>query len=126
MQVEMTPLQNARTYHRLLSARKAELLRELRSALGELAAEEKTEEDMAAIYHDQFVTQRMVNLDYTELKLVDAALYRLAAKTFGRCQECGCLISSRRLHAIPWAVRCLECEERDTRAAAMQTEEVFV
>jgi DnaK suppressor protein len=122
MKPEMTPMQNARTYRRLLSARKFALLSELRTALEELAAKER-EEDMAAAYHDEFVTEQIANLDYKELKLVDAALNRLQSGTFGKCQECGCLIAARRLHALPWAVRCLECEERGTPAGASPTDQ---
>ena len=128
MKIEFTPMQNARAYRRLLSARKSELLLELRTALEELAVKER-EEDRAAAFHDQFVTEQMAKLDYTELKLVDAALDRLSSGTFGRCEECGCLIRSRRLQAVPWAVRCLACEERATPAAAAPAgypKEVFV
>jgi RNA polymerase-binding transcription factor DksA len=128
MKPEMTPLQNARTYRRLLSAKKFELLSELRTALDELAVTER-EGDMAGVYHDQVVTEGLANLDYKELKLVDAALGRLAAGTFGKCEECKCLIASRRLHAVPWAARCLACEERGTPAAeapTAQAKEVLV
>jgi RNA polymerase-binding transcription factor DksA len=128
MKIELTPAQNSRAYRRALSARKFELLADLRAALEGLVIKE-SEEDMAAAYHDQFVTERVANLDYSELKLVDAALDRIDAGTFGKCQECGCLIAARRLHAIPWAVHCLACEERSTPAAgafAGHPEEVFV
>lgn len=128
MKTELTPMQNAGTYRRLLSAKKFELLSELRTALEGLAVKER-EDDMAAAFHDQFVSEQVANLDYTELKLVDAALDRLAAGTFGRCKVCGCLIAARRLHAVPWAARCLECEEHSTSAAVTATansKEVFV
>ncbi len=126
MKIEMTPLQNARTYRRLLSAKKFELLSELRTALEELTARER-EQDMAAACQDEFVTERLVNLDYKELKLVDTALDRLASGTYGKCQECGCLIASRRLQAVPWAVHCLACEEHQASpgAPATRTEEVL-
>jgi RNA polymerase-binding transcription factor DksA len=128
MKTELTPMKNACTYRRLLAAKKFELHSELRTALEGLDVNER-QDDMAAAFHDQFVNEQVANLDYTELKLVDAALDRLALGAFGRCQVCGCLIAARRLHAVPWAVRCLECEEHSTSAAVTPTahsKEVFV
>jgi len=50
------------------------------------------------------------------LQRIDAALARLAAGKYGNCAECGTAISSQRLRALPFAVRCIECEA--TREAA--------
>jgi DnaK suppressor protein len=50
------------------------------------------------------------------LRRIDAALARLAAGKYGNCAECGTAISSQRLRALPFAVRCIECEA--TREAA--------
>ena len=43
---------------------------------------------------------------------VEEALRRLQDGTYGRCQICGQPIPDRRLEAIPWAIRDVECEER--------------
>ncbi len=43
---------------------------------------------------------------------VEEALRRLQDGTYGRCLTCGLPIPDRRLEAIPWAVRDVECEER--------------
>jgi DnaK suppressor protein len=42
---------------------------------------------------------------------VEEALRRLQDGTYGRCVTCGQPIPERRLEAIPWAVRDVECEE---------------
>ncbi len=44
------------------------------------------------------------------LDKITAALDRLDDGTFGYCYECGKEISSRRLRALPFAVRCTDCE----------------
>jgi DnaK suppressor protein len=44
------------------------------------------------------------------LQRIDAALARVAAGTYGDCSECGSPIPSQRLRALPFAVRCLDCE----------------
>lgn len=43
---------------------------------------------------------------------VDEALQRLALGRYGLCAACGEPISPARLMALPFAVRCLACQER--------------
>ena len=43
---------------------------------------------------------------------IEEALRRLQEGTYGRCLTCGRPIPDRRLEAIPWAVRDVECEKR--------------
>jgi RNA polymerase-binding protein DksA len=45
-----------------------------------------------------------------QLELVDAALARLEAGTFGTCQQCGKSIAVERLEALPWAALCIDCQ----------------
>lgn len=47
-----------------------------------------------------------------ELDLVDAALRRIEAGTYGQCIDCGCDIPAARLHAAPEAPRCIACQEK--------------
>jgi DnaK suppressor protein len=46
-----------------------------------------------------------------ELALVDAALARLDAGTFGTCLRCGNDIAPARLEALPWAAYCIACQK---------------
>jgi len=54
------------------------------------------------------------------LNKIDAALRRLEENTYGDCFECGDEISQARLRALPFAVRCKDCEE--AREVAEQRE----
>jgi len=54
------------------------------------------------------------------LTKIGEALSRLEEGTFGYCFECGDEISERRLRALPFAVRCKDCEE--AREVAEQRE----
>ena len=52
------------------------------------------------------------------LALVDAALARLDAGTFGACLRCHRPIAGARLEALPWAAHCIDCQsaiDRDRR-----------
>ena len=45
------------------------------------------------------------------LNKIDVALRRLDEGTYGQCFECGEEIPEARLRALPFAVRCKDCEE---------------
>ncbi len=45
-----------------------------------------------------------------QLELVDTALARLDAGTFGACLRCGQPIPAARLEALPWAAHCIDCQ----------------
>jgi DnaK suppressor protein len=64
----------------------------------------------------QNATDRVLALDilsrnwHTKL-LVEEALQRVGAGTFGTCESCEESIPERRLEAIPWAKFCIRCQE---------------
>jgi RNA polymerase-binding protein DksA len=45
----------------------------------------------------------------SQLALVETALARIDAGTFGRCTRCGKPIALERLEALPWAEHCIGC-----------------
>ena len=47
-----------------------------------------------------------------ELEAIQAALARIDAGTYGRCETCGEMMSAARLTAMPTARRCVACQER--------------
>jgi DnaK suppressor protein len=60
----------------------------------------------------QSVGIKMVDIRQEELIKMDAAERKLREGTYGICEECGEEISEERLEAMPYAVRCLQDEER--------------
>lgn len=46
------------------------------------------------------------------LENVELALKKIANDTYGICDECGQTISLERLDTIPWATRCIECQQK--------------
>lgn len=53
----------------------------------------------------------VIQMKAETLNKVDAALRRLDEGIYGRCFECDGEIAERRLRALPFAVRCRDCEE---------------
>jgi RNA polymerase-binding transcription factor DksA len=46
---------------------------------------------------------------------LDEALHRINERTYGACVACGGKISSKRLMAVPEALRCMRCQEEAER-----------
>ena len=65
----------------------------------------------------------LIQMKAETLNKIEEALRRLEEGSFGYCFECGEEISERRLRALPFAVRCKDCEE--AREAAQQRERVM-
>ena len=62
----------------------------------------------------------LIQMKAETLNKIDEALHRLEEGTYGFCFECGEEISEKRLRALPFAVRCKDCEE--AREIAVQRE----
>ena len=83
-------------------------------AAGIEAPEQMTYGSQAAAASQVFAQQRDLALRERaekELMLVETALERLDAGTFGRCQRCGREVAAARLQAIPWAAHCIDCQK---------------
>ena len=64
----------------------------------------------------------LIQMKAETLAKINDALGRLEAATYGNCSDCGGEISEQRLRALPFAVRCKECEQ--TREVAAEREKV--
>jgi DnaK suppressor protein len=60
----------------------------------------------------------LLQIKVETLKAIDAATPRLEEGNYGRCVECDDEIHTARLQALPFAVRCRECEA--TRESAVE------
>jgi len=93
-----------------LEAERTRLREELAATI--IAPGQMTYGSQAAAATQVFEQQRDLALrDRAEqqLDLVEGALARLDAGTFGRCLRCGRPIAPARLEALPWAEHCIDC-----------------
>ena len=58
----------------------------------------------------------LIQMKAETLNKIDEALRRLEEGSYGNCFECGEEISQQRLRALPFAVRCKDCEEAREQA----------
>jgi DnaK suppressor protein len=104
---------------RILEERRREILSEVQEKMrdvrsigasgegqGVLDAAETTEADI-----QDDIELALIQMKSETLHKIEEALTRLDEKTYGNCNECGDEILERRLRALPFAVRCKDCEE---------------
>jgi RNA polymerase-binding transcription factor DksA len=68
--------------------------------------------DLATDNFQQEVAAGVLQNEQQALAAIAAALDRLDAGTYGRCEGCGRAIPEGRLQALPYASQCVACEER--------------
>jgi len=113
---------------RILEERRREILSEVQGKIrdvrsesanspttGVLDAAETSESDI-----QDDIEFALIQMKAETLHKIEEALRRLEEGTFGYCFECGEEISERRLRALPFAVRCKDCEQE--REVAQQRE----
>jgi len=104
---------------RILEERRREILNEVQVKMrdvrafgasgegqGVLDAAESSEADI-----QDDIELALIQMKSETLHKIEEALARLEEGTYGNCFECGDEISERRLRALPFAVRCKDCEE---------------
>jgi len=100
-----------------LVAERRRLVDELGEAID--APGQMTYGSQAAAASQVFAQQRDLALRdraIQQLELVEAALARLDAGTYGICLRCGRAIAEGRLEALPWVAHCIDCQTAIDRA----------
>lgn len=99
----------------LLEDRRREILEKLRS-LREAPADQAAGADAEELSVSDLVRDldcALMEMTSESLRRIDEALRRLADGRYGECAECGREISEARLKALPFALLCLPCQERE-------------
>ena len=117
---------------KMLDERRAQLHAEVQGKMRDVRAEGawggKLNEVLDAVESSEADIQEdiefaLIQMKSETLNKVEAAIRRLEEGTYGDCFECGDEISEARLRALPFAVRCKDCEE--ARETAEQRERMM-
>ena len=118
------PGDRATELKRLLTARRDELLGRVKHGIDEARADLAGHDDAvldegetSAVNIQQDVAFALIQMNAEMLRLLDAALARLDVGTYGQCVGCRHAIAEQRLRALPFAVRCRDCEDARERDA---------
>jgi RNA polymerase-binding transcription factor DksA len=108
MEDEMTVMQTDRKAQ--LLARRADLIRRIDAAEAELESHSSRDwDDQALLRETDEVLSGLGLSAQAEARMVDAALARIDAGTFGICARCGADIGADRLDAVPYTPFCRDC-----------------
>ena len=111
---------------KMLEERRRELLSAVQGKIRDVRAEGGRERDVldqgesSEVDIQEDIEFALIQMKSETLNKINEALRRLDEGTYGNCFECGEEIAHPRLRALPFAVRCKECEE--TRENAEQRE----
>ena len=75
------------------------------------AAAQKLSGDQALMNAERERDLSLMEMRNRSRQMIDAALARLDEGTYGRCEDCDKEISEKRLQAVPFARRCLTCQQ---------------
>ena len=102
---------------KMLENRRRELVTEVQGRIRDVRAEGSKERDVldqgesSEVDIQDDIEFALIQMKSETLSKVNEALRRLDENTYGNCFECGDEITEARLRALPFAVRCKECEE---------------
>jgi DnaK suppressor protein len=102
-------------FQAILARKEAELLHAGRGREG--ITIEKSADQMDEIQYalERDLAIHNVDHDFTLLRDIRAAQDRIRDGTYGICIQCEEAISPKRLKALPWAARCINCQEAADR-----------
>jgi DnaK suppressor protein len=116
-------------FQRILERREVELAQVLRSRDGIAIETSPDQMDEIQYASERDLAIRNVDQESNLLRQVKAALQRIQDGSFGTCIECDCAIGRKRLAAVPWAARCIQCQEaadRDRQERAESVSQILV
>ena len=101
----------------MLEARRRELVQDvlgrIRGARAENANQRQAVDqgEVSELDTQDEIEFALIQMKAETLNRIDAALRRLDEGSYGNCFQCGDEIAHPRLRALPFAVRCKDCEE---------------
>jgi len=111
---------------KMLEERRRELVTDVQGRMRDVRADGNKDRDVldqgesSEVDIQEDIEFALIQMKSETLNKIDAALRRLEDGTYGDCFECGDEIAGARLRALPFAVRCKDCEE--ARETAEQRE----
>ena len=111
---------------KMLEERRRELMTAVQDKMRDVRAEGGKDRDVldqgesSEVDIQEDIEFALIQMKSETLNKINDALARLEQGTYGNCFECGEEIAEKRLRALPFAVRCKDCEE--AREVAEQRE----
>ena len=78
--------------------------------------------DLADVASRDSLQAASLNRHRARLRAIEQALLSIDEGSYGTCEDCGEEISGGRLNAVPFALRCVECQEMQEITASESEE----
>jgi DnaK suppressor protein len=78
--------------------------------------------DWSVVDLSEDISLKQLSTHRETLLKVDEALRKIDEGTYGRCEDCGEDISMERLKVLPFAIYCVDCQEKREQLAELQRE----
>ncbi|MBH0181387.1 MAG: hypothetical protein HP490_06855 [Nitrospira sp.] len=117
--------------HKMLLEKRQAIIKEIEESLGQSLTEDQQRRlESARDVGDQALMdlERELGISLMEMRnrrrqSIDEALTRLHEGTYGICADCGIEVSEKRLHVVPFAKLCVECQSREELLEKIEREE---
>lgn len=115
-------------YKEMLLKSKAEILHEIELENENIMYSEQGDlVDIADVVINNEIMNRLSDMDFEKIKLIDRALEKIDEGTYGVCEGTGKTIPEARLNAIPWTPYTVEyaeqVEKQRKKAAQIESQE---
>ena len=99
-----------------LESMRAQMLKNVQQEIQEGRDQNKDEGmdtyDLASDARDREISHILTDRDRGKLEAIDEALSRVDDNSYGLCEDCGKPVPEGRLEIIPYARRCVRCQQR--------------
>jgi DnaK suppressor protein len=117
---------------RLLIQKREDIIKEAREEIKKFQSGEKKQlvetvmddGDLSVVDLAEDISLRQLSMHRETLIKIDTALRKLQEGTYGTCEECGDEISEKRLNIMPFAIYCVDCQEKKEIMEKIEKEEI--
>jgi DnaK suppressor protein len=116
---------------KLLLQRRTDLLKEIRNEISKYIKGETRQlvdtalddGDWSVVDLSEDISLRHLSAHRETLQKIDESIRKLNEGTYGLCEDCGDVISAERLKILPFAIYCIDCQERREKIEEMEKRE---
>jgi DnaK suppressor protein len=106
----------------LVTEAKEEISKYIRGETKQLVDTALDNGDWSVVDLSEDISLKQLSTHRETLLKVDEALRKIDEGTYGRCEDCGEDISVERLKVLPFAIYCVDCQEKREQLAELQRE----
>ena len=99
---------------------KSEISKYIRGETRQLVDTALDNGDWSVVDLSEDISLRQLSIHRETLLKIDEALRKIDEGTYGKCEDCGEDISMERLKVLPFAIYCVDCQERREQLAVLE------